>query len=59
MTQTGGFDFLIAWGIFAALVGVLLWFIVRGRPDVFAEAARRPGDPPPDRESGPPPAGAG
>lgn len=31
MTQTGGFAFLAAWGLFAALCLLLAYFVVRRR----------------------------
>ncbi len=47
MTETGGLAVLFAWLIFAALLGVLAFFVLRpasGSPD--EEAQREPDDPP-------------
>lgn len=38
MTQTGGLDFLMGWGIFAALLVVLGFFLLRGGEDATSES---------------------
>lgn len=44
MTQTNGLDVLIAWCMFAVLLGVLLYLIVRGHANVKTEAHRQEPD---------------
>lgn len=44
MTQNGGLDLLIAWVIFFALLGILLYFVLRPVRDPYVEAERRTGD---------------
>lgn len=52
MTQVGGLDVLLAWVLFAVLLGVLAWFVLRRHPDPIDEASRSTSD-----ETGEPPEG--
>lgn len=52
MTQVGGLDLLLAWGIFVLLLAVLGWFLLRVHTDPIDEASRSTSD-----ETGGPPDG--
>lgn len=45
MTDTGGLAILYAWLIFAFLLGVLAYFVLRRTPGPDQEAQRQPDDP--------------
>jgi hypothetical protein len=51
MTQTGGLALLFAWLIFAALLTVLGYVVLRSPADPVSEATRRP-DQTPDSDGG-------
>jgi len=44
VTQVGGLDLLLAWGMFVLLVAVLVWFLLRPDTDPIDEAARSTSD---------------
>jgi uncharacterized membrane protein YedE/YeeE len=46
MTQTGGLDILLAWTLFAAILGMLAYFLLRHRKDPLQEIATPTADDP-------------
>ena len=60
MTQTGGLVVLLAWGIFAAILAVLAFFLLRPENDPLDELSAPTGDRPAPAGSRPSgPAGSG
>jgi hypothetical protein len=52
MTQVGGLDLLLAWAMFAVLLGVLAWFLLRFHVDPIDEASRSTSDETPGHPDG-------